>query len=143
MITSTAVYWTNQLEVWSALSSKERAYDQVISCAKQYIRKNTPDSLKLQVSIRCNYTPLQWMYPSTTHENRMCLITKHLYILQVQKVQDDKLLLCATVNQYYNQGVMSTFSGVSNLPSTICGLYNKAVQQLNTPPAAASTAKKA
>lgn len=50
VVTSTAVYWTNQLEVWSALSSKERAYDQIISCAKQYITKNTPDSLKLQVN---------------------------------------------------------------------------------------------
>lgn len=49
VITSTAVYYTNQLEIWSVLSRKERAYDQLISCAKQYIAKNTPDSLKLKV----------------------------------------------------------------------------------------------
>lgn len=49
VITSTAVYYTNQLEIWSALSRKERAYDQLISCAKQYIAKNTPDTLKLKV----------------------------------------------------------------------------------------------
>lgn len=51
VIASTAVYWTNQLEVWSTLSSKERAYEQMIACAKAYICKNTPESLKLQVSI--------------------------------------------------------------------------------------------
>lgn len=51
VITSTAIYWTNQLEVWSTLSSKGRAYDQVIACSKAYICKNTPESLKLQVSV--------------------------------------------------------------------------------------------
>lgn len=50
VITSTAVYWTNQLEVWSTLSSKDRAYDQILSCAKAMVAKNTPDSLKFQVS---------------------------------------------------------------------------------------------
>lgn len=50
VITSTAIYYTNQLEIWSELSRKERAYDQLISCAKQYIAKNTPESIKLKVS---------------------------------------------------------------------------------------------
>lgn len=49
VITSAAVYYTNQLEIWSELSRKERAYDQLISCAKRYIAKNTPDTLKLKV----------------------------------------------------------------------------------------------
>ncbi|XP_055315017.1 uncharacterized protein LOC129575427 [Sitodiplosis mosellana] len=98
VIASTAVYWTNQLEVWSQLSRKERAYDKLIACAKAYIAKNTPDSLKLKV----------------------------------QKVQDDKLLLCATTNYYYNQGVISTFEALSNLPKTVGGLYDQAVAKLNS-----------
>lgn len=50
VITSTVVYWTNQLEVWSQLSQKERAYDKLIGCAKALIAKNTPGSLKLKVN---------------------------------------------------------------------------------------------
>lgn len=65
VITSTAVYWTNQLEVWSALSSKDRAYDRVISCAKKYITKNTPDSLKLQVNINAH---TQCIHSSISYE---------------------------------------------------------------------------
>lgn len=49
----------------------------------------------------------------------------------MQKVQDDKLLLCATTNHYYNRGVINTFEGIVNLPKTIAGLYDKAVEQLN------------
>lgn len=52
----------------------------------------------------------------------------------MKKVQDDKMMLCATVNNYYNQGVMSTFKGISNIPNTIAGLYEKAVDQLNAAP---------
>ncbi|XP_031619777.1 uncharacterized protein LOC116338565 [Contarinia nasturtii] len=98
VIASTAIYWTNQLEIWSQLSRKERAYDQLLACAKAYIAKNTPDSLKLKV----------------------------------QKVQDDKLMLCATTNHYYNQGVISTFEALTNLPKTVGSLYDEALKQLNT-----------
>lgn len=49
----------------------------------------------------------------------------------MQKVQDGKLLLCATTNHYYNRGVINTFEGIVNLPKTIAGLYDKAVEQLN------------
>lgn len=55
-------------------------------------------------------------------------------MFQVQKVQDDKLLLCATTNYYYNQGVINTFEALSNLPQTISGLYEQAVAQLNAAP---------
>lgn len=56
----------------------------------------------------------------------------------MKRVQDDKLMLCATVNHYYNQGVMKTFDGISNLPNTIASLYDKAVDQLNAPPTSKS-----
>lgn len=55
----------------------------------------------------------------------------------MKKVQDDKLMFFATANQYYNQGVINTFNGITNLPITIASLYDKAVNQLN----AATTTK--
>lgn len=50
VLTSTAIYWTNQLEVWSKLSQNERQYDRLIACAKHMIRQNTPNQLKFEVS---------------------------------------------------------------------------------------------
>lgn len=50
MLTSTVVYWTNQWEVWSQLDvNKKRTYEQLLSCSKAIIQKNTPEALKLQV----------------------------------------------------------------------------------------------
>lgn len=50
VLASTAVYWTNQWEVWSQLTSKEPAYQQLITCSKALISQNTPNSLKFQVN---------------------------------------------------------------------------------------------
>lgn len=49
----------------------------------------------------------------------------------MQSIQDEKVMLCATTNYYYNQGVLKSFNAINNLPKTICGLYNQAVEQLN------------
>lgn len=61
------------------------------------------------------------------------------FVFQVQTVRDDRLLLCATTNHYYNRGVLTTFDAISNLPQTICGLYDKAIDQLNIPPQKSET----
>lgn len=50
ILTSTAVYWTNQLEVWSPLSEKKRAYDCAIAQSKKLINQYKPDALKFEVS---------------------------------------------------------------------------------------------
>lgn len=49
VIASTAVYYTNQLEIWEPLSQQERAYDKAAAEVQKLINENKPKWLKLEV----------------------------------------------------------------------------------------------
>lgn len=50
--------------------------------------------------------------------------------------------LCATTNYYYNKSVLNTFDFIVNLPTKVGNLYDKSLEQLNTPPQKSAETKK-
>lgn len=151
VLASTAVYWTNQWEVWSHLDeNKKRTYEQLLDCSKAIIRQNTPDALKFQVILHgaAREFVLSAFAVHQTHTpptNPMSAQRLFPLILCVDPLQIPTFVnkdLCALTTHYYNQGVLNTFDFLVNIPTKACSLYDTVADQLNAPPQKAAAASK-
>lgn len=48
-IVGSAVFYTNQLEIWNRLSVEPVAYDRALADVKKYIDQVTPESLSVRI----------------------------------------------------------------------------------------------